>query len=294
MAQSRASVASIAYSLTVPAFEYQDELGHYEYITTIASGGGIPAFADPARITSPAHHPPLYYGLLAGVSSVAGLEPTFRVPPLNAQFDWSPGAAETNPRFEHGMDEIFPFAGQPRRIHLLRFASILMGAATIVLIYKIGLTLVPGYRWPALGAATIAAAVPPFTFMSGAINNDNLAIALSTAALLVMVRVVRRQQASWLDVSLLGIVLGLTFLTKYTTVFLGVLSVVAIVIAGGGHKRILARIGVTSGIALAISGWFYLRNTVLYGDPFAWQAQADAYPWLVLDRSLTDGYFALE
>ncbi|MEJ2749369.1 MAG: glycosyltransferase family 39 protein, partial [Anaerolineae bacterium] len=115
-------------------------------------------------------------------------------------------------------------------MRIVRIFSVLLGAATVYLTYRIGKELAPKRPEIALGAAAVNAFMPMFLFISGAVNNDNLAIPLASLAIFLMIRFVKvegeRQKAEKIHHSsftihysllLLGVVIGLGLLTKEGT-----------------------------------------------------------------------------
>ena len=85
--------------------------------------------------------------------------------------------------------------GTALAIHLIRFLSVLMGAGTVYLGYRLLLEIWPE-RWGlALAAAALTAFNPMFLFISGAVNNDNLAMLLCALGIWLLVRLVKRHGA---------------------------------------------------------------------------------------------------
>jgi len=165
-----------------------------------------------------------------------------------------------------------------------------MGAATVWLTYRIALELFPDRPWLALGAAAVNAFTPMFIFISGAVNNDNLTMALCSLGLLLIVKRVREyeglgirdQKATerelpfsqdffyrlgrWLP---LGIVLGLGALTKTSVLALLPITGLAVIVVAwrkGSWREFWAGAVATALPVLLIAGWWYLRNVQLYGD----------------------------
>jgi hypothetical protein len=108
--------------------------------------------------------------------------------------------------------------------------------------------------------------------ISASVNNDNLAVLLSSLGLWMLIRISNRksQIANPLREYLpLGIVLGLAALTKSQTLALAPLT--ALVVSVRAVRRRSWREFVIGGLATAmplllIAGWWYLRNLRLYGD----------------------------
>ncbi|MCZ7671059.1 MAG: hypothetical protein M5U34_29890 [Chloroflexi bacterium] len=142
--------------------------------------------------------------------------------------------------------------------------------------------------------------MPMFLFISGAVNNDNLAILLASLAVWLMIRAVNSEQSidyrspslwRWL---LLGVVIGLALLTKEGTFALLPLAwgtifvarwramVQAMVRKNGRFSSYsqLFKVLLQSILYFAlllipvilIAGWWYWRNIQLYGDFLGWSA----------------------
>jgi hypothetical protein len=149
-----------------------------------------------------------------------------------------------------------------------------------------------------------------FLFISGAVNNDNLAVMLASLAILLMIKMVKAegrnpkaekahnsQFAIHYSLLLLGVVIGLGLLTKEGTIGLLPLAWGTTFIArwqrnqvrASRHRgveeknstfrllsssfgRSLLDFAIVLLPVLAIAGWWYWRNIVLYGDWLGWNA----------------------
>jgi len=281
----------VTYSVVTPIFEASDELWHYPFVKHLADGNGLPvqdASADqPWR--QEGSQPPLYYALGALATSWIDTDDAYEGQrPLlwyNPHVDNGVLTADGNTNLVvHSQKEAFPWQGTTLAVHLVRFLSVLMGAATVLLTYLIALEIFPGREDLALGAAAVNAFTPMFLFISGAVNNDNLVIPLCSLALLMMLKISNIQypisNRHWvLDIRywILGLVLGLAALTKESALGLfplALLAVAARIWQQHGNAPLIKRFGLVIGHwslvilpALAVSGWWYWRNWRLYGDP---------------------------
>src|SRR5207248_309491 len=100
-----------------------------------------------------------------------------------------------------------------------------MGALTVILVGAVAWA-VTRLRPVAVLTALAAALTPGFLLASGTVDNDNGAILVSTAALLVLMQSVARERA-WRWFALFGLLAGLALLTKTNTYFLVALGLVA-------------------------------------------------------------------
>ncbi len=292
-------VLGVLYSVITPIFEASDELWHYPFVKHLADGNGLPV--QDANVDQPwrqeGSQPPLYYALSALVTFWIDTDDAYEGhPPLlwyNPHVDNGLLTADGNTNLVvHSRQEAFPWHGTALAVHLIRFLSVLMGAATVLLTYLIALEVFPGREALALGAAAINAFTPMFLFISGAVNNDNLVVPLCSLALLMTVRISNIQypisNRHWLlDIRywILGFVLGLAALTKESAVGLLPLALVAVAARIWYQHRntpLLKRSALVIGHwslvilpALAVSGWWYWRNWRLYGDPLGWNVFLD-------------------
>lgn len=228
------------YALITPVFEASDELWHYPMIRHLADGNPLPVQVfDPAQAgpwKQQASQPPLYYYLGAALTFWIDTSDMETVRWENPHVDNGILTADGNINLTIHNPEWNPWQGTLLAVRIVRFVSVLLGAATVYLTYLIGKEVAPKRPEIAMGAAAINAFMPMFLFISGAVNNDNLAIPLASLALLLMIRSVSNQYSvngnrylvadnglpitdyrlriTWLKI---GIVIGLAILTKEGT-----------------------------------------------------------------------------
>lgn len=256
-------VLSLAFSLNSPIFEAPDEIEHFRYIRTLAQTGALPAPDGQPR--GQYHQPPLYYGLLApllwllddsGFEQIDG-----RKNPFYAYEFAVPGSDNKN-EYLHTRAEIFPYTDSPiaRTMHLLRLVSILMGATTLFIGYRI-FCLIFAEAHLVFLALGFACFLPQFAYISGHLNNDNLLMLWTSVVLWWLLRfhgqAINGRQAAWL-----GILLGLAALTKSSAAFLGLPVLVALAL-NRAWWRFVPIIGVA---AFIICSPYYVRNLIVYGD----------------------------
>lgn len=273
------------YSAVTPIFEASDELWHYPLVQWLSKGNPLPV-QDAAHVgpwKQEASQPPLYYTLMGWATAwidTSDMQDVLRPNPhVNNGVITRDG--NINLVIHDPARESFPWRGTVLAVHLVRFLSVLMGAATVWLTYRIARELFPPRLrgGPGDGLALTAAAVnaftPMFVFISGAINNDNLTMTLCSLALLLTIKRLRApDEAStfefrvgrWLP---LGVVLGLAALTK--TSALGLVPITGLAVSIAAWKRhswqeFFAGALATAIPVLLIAGWWYVRNVQLYGD----------------------------
>jgi 4-amino-4-deoxy-L-arabinose transferase-like glycosyltransferase len=262
---------ALGYSLADPLYESTDELRHVRYVRHIATYGNLPVQRSGAP-RAQSHHPPLYYALGALVSGWVPVEQDVYYQPTENPFwayrYWEVSNDNKN-QYIHGPDEDFPFQGIVLVVYLLRWMTVLIGAGVVWLTYQIGLEVFHHQPALALGAAALVAFNPQFLYLSGAVSNDTPAALCGAAVLLVCVRVVRQGPSLRRDV-MLGILMGLSFLTKLHLVALLAPVAVAYLLAAWPSRDWRAALRaalVIFGLAALLSGWWFLRNWRLYGDP---------------------------
>jgi len=275
----------VTYSVVVPPFEASDELWHYPMVKYIADHWHLPV-QDPANVgpwRQEGSQPPLYYALAAAATFWVDTSDMETVRHFNLHVDNGVATPDGNINLvvHHPARESFPWRGTVLAIHLIRFLSVLMGAAAVYLTYLIVCEVVPDQPVLALGAAAIHAFTPMVVFIAGAVNNDNLVVPLSSLALWMLLRfsesanqrIGESPEGSWrVPVGrylLLGVVLGLAALTKSGSLALPLLTALVVVVRAV-RRRLWAEFFV-GGLAtllplLIVAGWWYLRNLQLYGD----------------------------
>jgi 4-amino-4-deoxy-L-arabinose transferase-like glycosyltransferase len=278
--------------------EASDELWHYPMVKTIADHWALPVQVVGAETAwrQEGSQPPLYYVLSAVLTAWIDTSDLERVRWLNPHADNGVITEDGNTnlivhtpasdlRLDPSASGLYAldgadggWRGTVLAIHVIRLFSVAMGAGTVYLGYRLALALWPGREILALVAAALTAFNPMFLFISGAVNNDNLAMLLCALGIWLLVRLVGRhardgsasRRAWWIDVSVLGLVLGAAVLTK--TSAMGLLLLTALSIAYVAWKRrswpfFLGGGAITAGLVAGIAGWWFLRNARLYdGD----------------------------
>lgn len=269
--------AATLFNLMTPLFEMSDELWHYPMVKRLADGDGL-VVQDPANVgpwRQQGSQAPLYYYLAAGL--------TFWIDTADM-----PELRRENPHVDNGLIrpdgnanliihrfdlEGWPWQGTELAVHIARFFSTLLSAATLYFTYLIGVEVFPRRRWLALAGAATAGLTPMFTFVSGSVNNDTLAYLCYTAGLWLMLVHLRRAesgQATWQIALISGVVLGAGALAKVSNLGLFGLAGLVTFFTAIRQKRWQAFFlegPAILGIAGLIAGWWYWRNWLLYRDP---------------------------
>ncbi|HEX7587597.1 MAG TPA: glycosyltransferase family 39 protein, partial [Anaerolineae bacterium] len=291
------------YSIVTPIFEAGDELWHYPFVQSLARGNSLPV-QDPNVKTlweQEGGQPPLYYAVAAvttfWIDTSDLTDRLWRNPEAKIGIPLDFGNKNM---VVHTSAEEFPWHNTALAVHLIRFLSILFSTFTVLFTYLLSLEIKTD-RTLASVAAALVAFNPMFLFISASVNNDNLAVMLAALVLLLCARLITREPTTR-RFSVLGFVLGLAALSKVSD--LGLLVVAAGVfayrmwkqwdadrrgppqiISSSPRSSVLVRILVSSvlcaALVVAIAGWWYARNWLLYGDPLAfnvWVAIAGGRP----------------
>ncbi|MBN1659295.1 MAG: glycosyltransferase family 39 protein [Anaerolineae bacterium] len=215
------------YSITVPLGEAPDELPHFTYMRYIAQHGRLPTTAEEHE----AFQPPLYYA--AGALLTFCIEDEPEAPfaqRANAHYDVLDPESPKN-LLLHTSAERWPYRGWALAWHLIRLWSVALGAVTVWAIYQLGRVLFASRPEIGLAMAGLAAFTPQFLFLSGVINNDNAATALSALVLWQVAVLVHEPVPNWRRSAFLGLLLGLGMLSKASLMALAPVVAVAILLA---------------------------------------------------------------
>jgi hypothetical protein len=246
------------YATGVPAWNAPDEPAHYNYVRHVATTGELPVLqpgdwdADllerlkstnfPASepvdsIRYESWQPPLYYLLASPLHRVTGGLP---------------------------LDE---------RVLLLRLLSVALSGVTVVLGFLAVRAVFPQERALQLAVAGFIAFLPMRSAVAGSVSNDALAELLATLLLLAAVYMLASGFTGRRALGL-GILVGAALLAKMSLYGYIPLVLLAAALAPGGRggrrggagskPRLL---GITIVVALLVSGWWFVRNAMIYGWP---------------------------
>ena len=242
------AVLGLLYSAVVPIFEASDEVWHYPMVEHLAREWTLPVQPlEPGASSGPwrqeASQPPLYYALTAALTAWIDTSPTAapfdmetvrRLNPHVAAGVVTPDGSNPNLVVHNPALERFPWRGAALAVHIACIFSVLLGTWAVYLTWALVRELYPEQPQLALLAAAIHAFTPMSLFVSASVNNDNLIVPLCSLALLMMIRLVKKQEAEGrrlesrikkhesglLHHLLLGVVIGLGLLTKASAIAL--------------------------------------------------------------------------
>lgn len=279
------------YSASLPILEAPDEMWHYAYVRYLIKERRLPPWDIDSAVGQESSQPPLYYA--AAALATARIDASSPEAFLDRNPHWgyaSAGTVNDNKNiFFHDSEgaEAFPWRDTALAVHIARLVNLVFGALTVVFSYLLSQEVFQERPTLLVSATALVAFSPQFLFISSAINNDAAASAFCTMALWLLVRGFRRGYPPR-GVVMLGGAAGLAALCKVSA-----LALVPFVIAVIGFRMWLigdqpgqATTAESDGwregrftwfvvscslfmaLVLTVSGWWYVRNAVLYGDPF--------------------------
>jgi tetratricopeptide (TPR) repeat protein len=216
-------------ALQFPILHGYDAFAHFTYVWFLAETGRVPA----ATAGWEFFQPPAYYALmLAFWKALPGMDPLVRLQ-VGTMF--------------------------------VAILGLVHAAVCFVVVRR----YFPNDRLVQLLAPGLMLFLPVHLYSSGFLGNEVLGAALCGLGLLVLLWTLRRETIA--RAALLGLVLGVAMLVKFTA-----LAVVVAAFATLGQRAVvqarLARgvvtLSVVAAVVLAVCGWFYVRNAVMYGNPF--------------------------
>ncbi len=277
---------TLLYALFVPVWEAPDEPAHYIRIRKLAEPGfALPDYPGPIKTIwsegvlysdYQGAQPPLYYWVATGV--LKGLErvteapaPEFLFPPVRSDF------RERTNLFLHPPLRLRQHLNALAPVYGLRLFSVLLGAGAVFLIYRIGRAVYPSDPALALLAGGVAATLPQFNFISGAVGNDPAAALLGAGTLLYLVRglVTGRPVTARYYLGLGGL-LSLGLLVKFNLVFLFPTALLFILLkhfpnpqSSALEGRGWGRLGTALALTAALPVLLAAAAAVLYPGEFA-------------------------
>ncbi len=271
---------AILYAVRVPTWNAPDEPAHYNVIRSLAVDHRLPVLrpgdynqAEIARLTHEQFPPG---------DSIAGLRYESHQPPLYYLL-------------EAPIFLIAERAGTRAQVIALRLGTSLIGALVILATYRLAHLIFPERPSYSLAAAAFVAFVPMHVFMDAAIDNDALVELMLCLVLIVLVKDLIKPRIPGNDLQV-GAAAGLAALAKLD----GGVSALLITIGFIGSalraedrqaalRQVPLRLVRAGGVALVLSGWWFLRNLLIYGptDPFALRRHAEVVVGQPLTGDLT-------
>lgn len=236
----------VLYAVYTPPWQAPDEPAHYNYVRQLA-GGDLPVIA-------PGDYDQAYQAQV--ISS--DFAPEYSVAPFSYE-DHQP------PLYYLLQLPVYLLSGGA--LLAMRLLSLLLGAGVVALTYAIGARLFPAQPWLPPTMTAFVAFLPQHVAMLAAVNNDSLAELLIAAILFGLISFSTSahepSRRAWL---LLGLLLGLGFLTKATVYIMAPVTALVVLWRYWGDWRGVWRVGVwLFAPALLLGALWWGRNLFVYG-----------------------------
>lgn len=270
----------LIYALATPVFEANEEIWHFGYVEYLRKTGSLPEQDLNARHTIYRQHgsqPPLYYALMALASAPFDLADADAYRRLNPYVSASQPGAYGNKNLVVRDDSRSSMTGADWAVMTMRALGLALGAGTIVFVYKIGELLAPQRQTVAFVAAAITGLNPMFIFVTASVNNDALAMLLNGGLIWLLLRLLR-DGFSTRRAFAIALLFACASLTKLTSL---ALAPVVLGVAFAAFRKSRDRQGlqaylyIVALLWLLIAGWWFFRNTHLYGEPLGIITMAD-------------------
>ncbi len=288
-------VAASCFALSTPVFEAPDEPYHLDHVNYLIRNRSLPNQFNPdRRVEREGHQPPLYYMVGTCVGSVLnGGRPIETALKTNSLHKEHGGSLEDVAFYEHGTGKAFADRGDQVAFFGLRFMGVVFGLINLIFIIRISRLLGLGGGW-AIAPALFVATLPQHLFNIATINNDNLAMMLSSMTIYFVLGLWKKPERITFFL-LAGLFLGLGLCTKKTTLFIMPVAFVllACLILRAKTRRPLVVRNTMAFVAIVVatSGWYFIRNWTLYGDPLGSAMEKQTLAALTWEPTLLSNYF---
>ncbi len=266
----------VVYAASTPPFEASDEVWHFPVVRELATTGRLPVQIPGVKTpwAQEGSQPPLYYAVGAALTGWINTSDFDRQAEPNPFAKLGvPGTADNINLVRHHPDQRPWQGGALSAVYLIRLLSILMATGTVYATYRLAGTAFPRRPRLALLAAALAAFNPMYLFISASVNNDNLAILMTSVALWLLIADLMSATPSprWRSTILLGIVMSMAALSKLSGAVLLPVSALVVTISAWRQRSWrawLLRGATLVAIVLTLTGWWFARNLNLYGELF--------------------------
>ncbi len=272
---------AFAWNFVTPVFEAPDEPDHLQYVLFVADEGRLPDLqTDIQRAGIESPQPPLYYFIMGAVVRLSGVSHPYIHPVRNPDFDFDPVKGAAN--------YYIPVTDTYNYVHLLRGFSTIFGLIVVICTYLTA-ALLGATRLLRLGATSLTAFLPQFTFISSAVSNDLLTAAVTSVTIVWLLYLIQLKTPRGRQTIICGALTGLAFLGKSHVIFLLPFAIVMFMFTNtNGHKQLLKDIVWSAAGFLLISMWYLIHNQLRYGDFTAVNMQAAIVPDLVVRKTLLE------
>lgn len=294
----------VATAFSFPAFSGHDEVAHYAYLRIFAEEGRVPVIPTlaewQARYEAEGNH--FQWDLMPAELYTYAHE-RGRVTAYTTE-DWFGGQSQPiwvvsvlgdfypsgwvytgnhPPLFYAYMTPFYHLVkDQPvdNQLYMFRLAAIPLGLATIVFAYLTVRTLFPRDHFLAMTVPAFVAFQPQVSYESTMLNNDILAIALTSGVVWMLTLGLRKRFPLWICM-LIGMFFGFSMLAKATSVMVAALIAIAMAFGIGIRRwrQWLPKGALTAAIAAVIAAPWYLYMFTEYHDASALSTVQDLQWW---------------
>ncbi|MFC2051631.1 hypothetical protein ACFLT4_02755 [Chloroflexota bacterium] len=261
-------------------FDRADELFHFDYAYKLANGHGfINIYEDPISQDVFDAAKQLGYWKKLGLATpeeVGKLTPEL-LESINDWYKWDISGGSSyegvQPPLYYSVCALFlkvlPIKDTISQAYICRLVSIVLAVLLLLTIYKFAIT-VTGSKFIAICSVLLLAVAPCESFISMRISNDIASQLMIALLLLTLARYIRKrnEQLSLKSCLFLGILVGLAGLTKLTALIVSLILILAYLLLLN-NSYLLNKIkaySIIAALGLGLSGWWYVRNFLLYGD----------------------------
>lgn len=250
----------VLWNVFTPIFEAADEQGYYQQAYFLAHERRMPNLNDPPPNAGVMTYPPTYYlpllPIIWLIQAPSGEDPLIIRERPNYRQGWR---YQTFNRFQHTRAEaVFKWNKLEWAVHLMRLIANIWGLGTVMVVY---LTAKEFFRDKnkAILAAMFVGFNPMFAHLNSTVIVVNLLIFLTS---LVWYWLIKWRELTFTRAIVLGLVMGLATITKATGLLLLPIALFKLRRHGKWVWVIAAGFGLTS-------GWWFIRNLILYGSLLA-------------------------
>lgn len=250
----------LLWNIFTPIFEAADESTYYQQVYWLAHEKRLPNLNFPPEQAGVMSYPPTYYLPLIPILLIFNAPSIYDPLSIQLRADHRVGLRQSVFNFfEHSVAESkLRWNHQQWAVHLMRLIANIWGLGTVVLVY---LTAKEFFRDKnkAILAAMFVGFNPMFAHVNSTIIVVNLLIVLAS---LTWYWLIKWKQLTFTKAVVLGVVIGLVTITKVTGLLLLPIALFKL-------RQQIKWLGVMLvGFGL-ISGWWFIRNLILYGSLLA-------------------------
>ena len=258
-------ILGTAYAVETPKWQAPDEPAHFNYVRYVADEDKLPVLRQ-------GDYPHQYLEEL----KAAGFPPEMSIDPIRYE-SWQPPLYYALASQLKRSVSNRPFNTQ---FLVLRLFSVILGAAELWVVFRIVQMVFPNDSFLPVAASAFAATIPMHIAMTAAIGNDALAGLILSLILWISVRIAQEGPDVQSRASV-GILLGLSLLTKTTIYVAAAVAAAAVWLHEGRRKVVLSQRALRSfrtllgigALAMLYGVPWFSRNVQVYGwpDALAWQ-----------------------